>query len=272
MSLSRIDSNAIAANAISAADLADNSVTSNKISGEVPVSKGGTGSASLTANAVLLGNGTSAVATVSAGTSGNVLTSDGSRWVSQAIVTTSNTVINAYTSNTTWTKPANLKSIKVIVIGGGGGGSEGVAGGNGLSSSFGTFCSATGGIGGGIGPATPDAGPGGVGSGGDINLTGEMGSPGGSFNGGSTFLGTGASRRRIAVSPFNQQATFGGGGYGPTSQGGGGGTAIKVIPAPSIPGPVTVTVGLGGVGTPSPGSPGSTSPGANGIVVVEEFY
>lgn len=47
-------------------------------------SSGGTGTASLTANAVLLGNATSAVRTVSPGTSGNVLTSNGTTWVSQA--------------------------------------------------------------------------------------------------------------------------------------------------------------------------------------------
>ena len=46
------------------------------------VADGGTGSSSLTANAVLLGNGTSAIQTVAPGTSGNVLTSDGTTWAS----------------------------------------------------------------------------------------------------------------------------------------------------------------------------------------------
>lgn len=46
------------------------------------VSKGGTGAATLAANNVLLGNGTSAVQVVAPGASGNVLTSDGTTWSS----------------------------------------------------------------------------------------------------------------------------------------------------------------------------------------------
>jgi hypothetical protein len=49
------------------------------------VSRGGTGAATLTANNVVLGNGTSAVQFVAPGTSGNVLTSNGTTWTSAAI-------------------------------------------------------------------------------------------------------------------------------------------------------------------------------------------
>ena len=56
----------------------------NISSGTLGVARGGTGSSSLTANNVILGNGTSSVQTVAPGTSGNVLTSNGSTWVSQA--------------------------------------------------------------------------------------------------------------------------------------------------------------------------------------------
>jgi hypothetical protein len=49
-----------------------------------PVSAGGTGSRTLTANNVLLGNGTSALQVVAPGTSGNVLTSNGTTWQSTA--------------------------------------------------------------------------------------------------------------------------------------------------------------------------------------------
>lgn len=56
----------------------------SNVSGTVAVSNGGTGSTTLSSNAVLLGNGTSALQTVSPGTSGNVLTSNGTTWVSQA--------------------------------------------------------------------------------------------------------------------------------------------------------------------------------------------
>lgn len=55
--------------------------------GTLPVAAGGTGSTTLTANNVLLGNGTSALQTVAPGTSGNVLTSNGTTWTSTAPVT-----------------------------------------------------------------------------------------------------------------------------------------------------------------------------------------
>lgn len=49
------------------------------------VAQGGTGATTLTANSVLVGNGTSAVASVAPGTSGNVLRSNGSAWVSSSL-------------------------------------------------------------------------------------------------------------------------------------------------------------------------------------------
>lgn len=60
------------------------SLTAGNITGTVAVANGGTGASSLTANNVLLGNGTSALQTIAPGTSGNVLTSNGTTWVSQA--------------------------------------------------------------------------------------------------------------------------------------------------------------------------------------------
>ena len=50
----------------------------------LPVASGGTGATTLTANNVILGNGTSAVQFVAPGSSGNVLTSNGSTWASSA--------------------------------------------------------------------------------------------------------------------------------------------------------------------------------------------
>jgi hypothetical protein len=57
------------------------------------VSQGGSGASTLSANSVVLGNGTSAVQTVAPGGSGNVLTSNGTSWISgtgtaAALVTT----------------------------------------------------------------------------------------------------------------------------------------------------------------------------------------
>ena len=54
------------------------------VTGTLPVANGGTGAATLTANNVLLGNGTSAVQFVAPSTNGNVLTSNGSTWTSAA--------------------------------------------------------------------------------------------------------------------------------------------------------------------------------------------
>lgn len=55
------------------------------VTGTLPVANGGTGLATITANNVLLGNGTSAMQVVAPGTSGNVLTSDGTTWASTAL-------------------------------------------------------------------------------------------------------------------------------------------------------------------------------------------
>jgi hypothetical protein len=52
------------------------------VTGTLPVGNGGTGATTLTANNVLLGNGTSALQVVAPGSSGNVLTSNGTTWAS----------------------------------------------------------------------------------------------------------------------------------------------------------------------------------------------
>lgn len=52
--------------------------------GALPVNQGGTGAQTLVLNGVILGNGTSIVQTVAPGNSGNVLTSNGTTWVSQS--------------------------------------------------------------------------------------------------------------------------------------------------------------------------------------------
>jgi hypothetical protein len=76
--------------AFNLSQLANNLNTSGQLdatdglTGAVPVANGGTGQSSLTANAVILGNGTSGVTTVAPSTSGNVLVSNGTTWVSQA--------------------------------------------------------------------------------------------------------------------------------------------------------------------------------------------
>jgi hypothetical protein len=55
------------------------------VTGTLPVANGGTSLTTLTANNVILGNGTSAPSFVAPGTTGNVLTSNGSTWASAAV-------------------------------------------------------------------------------------------------------------------------------------------------------------------------------------------
>jgi hypothetical protein len=89
-------------------------ITGGSITGitDLAVADGGTGASTLAANAVLLGNGTSALQTVSPSTSGNVLTSNGTTWVSDSApsslgvsqtwqdVTSSRTLNTNYTNST----------------------------------------------------------------------------------------------------------------------------------------------------------------------------
>jgi hypothetical protein len=62
----------------------------NISTGTLGVARGGTGATTLTANNVLLGNGTSAPLEVAPGTNGNVLTSNGTTWQSTAPTTGAN--------------------------------------------------------------------------------------------------------------------------------------------------------------------------------------
>ena len=58
-------------------------LASATVTGILPVGNGGTGATTFSAGSVLVGNGTSAVSSVSPSTAGNVLTSNGTTWVSQ---------------------------------------------------------------------------------------------------------------------------------------------------------------------------------------------
>lgn len=61
-------------------------ITGGSVTGitDLAVADGGTGVSTIAANAVVLGNGTSAIQTVAPGTSGNLLTSNGTTWTSAA--------------------------------------------------------------------------------------------------------------------------------------------------------------------------------------------
>ena len=219
----------------------------NGLVNATPVANGGTGSATLTANNVLLGNGTSAVQVVAPSTSGNVLTSNGTTWQSSTPVVSGFTHLQVFTSSATWTVPAGVTKCKVTVIGGGGGGGNGggddvaffggggggggtaikilssltstvsvTIGSSGGTSSFGSYCSASGGGGGsnasGSGPGP--AGSGGNGSSGDLNITGVSGFGG---QGGASALGGGS------------YGMGGGGGYSDGSYGAAGTSGVIIV-------------------------------------------
>lgn len=238
---------------------------------------GGTGLSTITANSVMLGNGISTVQTVAPSTSGNVLTSNGTTWSSaRSLIPT----IQAFTSSGTFTIPASVTKVKVTVVGGGGGGrsatnSTGQGGGgaggaaievitgltpggtvtvtvgaggaantDGGTSSFGAYCSATGGL----SPASgtgPAGGAGGTATGGDINFTGGAGGGG---NGVTGTVGGSAGNGGSSI--------FGGAGLGAGST-----NAVNTAGAGAS--------GTGGGGGGGCGGPGTGGAGGSGIVIVE---
>ncbi len=103
-------------------------LSAGSITGTIAVANGGTGLTTLTANAVMLGNGASSPTFVSPGTTGNVLTSNGTTWVSsapslaasapnyeEAVATAGQTVVNT-TVNTT-AKAAGKSYLQIFVNG-----------------------------------------------------------------------------------------------------------------------------------------------------------
>lgn len=86
-------------------------LTAANISGVVSVNHGGTGASTLTANSVLLGNGTSALQAIAPSTSGNVLTSDGTTWASSAPAQ------NGLGQGQTWTDVTSSRNDTVVTAG-----------------------------------------------------------------------------------------------------------------------------------------------------------
>jgi hypothetical protein len=81
-------------------------ITGGTITGitDLTVADGGTGASSITANSVILGNGTSALSgnLVAPSTSGNVLTSNGTTWTSAASIITATTGSAPYYGARAW--------------------------------------------------------------------------------------------------------------------------------------------------------------------------
>lgn len=165
-----------------------------------------------------------------------------------------------FTSSGTWNKPARCKKVEVIVVGGGGAGAGSGSGfeTSGGTTSFGSFCSATGG-----GHSFSNPTNGGIGVGGDINLRGDRGFS--SVGGNNAFsVGRGISNTNAKNA---QGFGCGGGGEGGNG-GGGGGVAIKIIDVTSTS-QVSVSIGAGGISSRSSENGGA---GSSGIVVVKEYY
>lgn len=88
-------------------------LTSLSLTNDLAVADGGTGSSTLTAENVILGNGTNAVKFVAPGSNGNVLTSNGTTWVSTA----PSGGVTTFSAGTTGLTP-NSASNGAITLGG----------------------------------------------------------------------------------------------------------------------------------------------------------
>uniref|UniRef100_UPI0040476453 hypothetical protein n=1 Tax=Algoriphagus sp. TaxID=1872435 RepID=UPI0040476453 len=82
VTIDNVGATTIGASKVTNSMLAGSIDLTSKVTGALPVANGGTGTTTLTANNVLVGNGTSALQSVAPGTNGNVLTSDGTTWTS----------------------------------------------------------------------------------------------------------------------------------------------------------------------------------------------
>lgn len=83
--------------------------------GTIGVQYGGTGAASLTANNVLLGNGTSAFQVVAPGTANNVLYSNGTTWVSGPLPSSS--AVSSFSAGTTGFTPSTASTGAITLAG-----------------------------------------------------------------------------------------------------------------------------------------------------------
>jgi hypothetical protein len=263
------------------------------------VAQGGTGAATLTANNVILGNGTSAVAFVAPGTSGNLLTSNGTTWSSAAPPAGGYKTRNLI-SGTTYTPTAAVKSFYAFVYGATGGRDTGGNGGNGgagysetyYTSPSGSYTYAIGAAGttsgtaggtttfgamsvtGGAGVTSNTGSSGGVGSGGTFNATGGAGGNGDSSRGGGG--GGPGTRAGVGGTGAAQTGSTGGGGGGTggnNASGATGGAAATTASGSALNlsttlGTLTQSWDSGTTATSTPGRSGATGTQTQDIVFI----
>jgi hypothetical protein len=265
------------------------------------VSQGGTGSSSLTQYNLLAGNGTSAVSTVSPGsTSGYVLTSNGSSSLPSFQYAAGRLIgVQVFTSSGTYTADSGTNSVIEELVGGGGGGGGIVAmpsgdggasacGGAGgyivtrLTSSFsgvtvtigaggtaGTTSGSAGGNGGSTSVGSLTAG-GGTGGGGISTATGGPSNlapgAGGTATGGNIVNAPGQYATTANYGNSSNYASYGLGGN--TIYGSGAQTALN---ATGVAGKGYGSGGCGVIGTSSADTAYAGGAGTAGIVIVWEY-
>jgi len=291
--------------AFNLSQLANNVNTSGQLNAaaglynQTPVANGGTGVATVASGAILVGAGTSAMTAVPAATANNVLTANGTAWVSSASQGGPAPIVRVYTSPSPWTKSPTLKGVNVTLLSGGGSGSiyKGpAAGGNGAGGGGGS---------GGMGsipassipgPLTVTVGAGGAAAGPGANNSYTQGNTGGSSSFGALLSCTGGAGGSnngggatgsftpsptaigfsgTAGTPSTVPTTVSGGGGNSFQLWGFGGSPLPVSPGPApVPGTTGTGYGGGGGGSYCANAPGvgTSGPGTAGYVVVEEFY
>jgi hypothetical protein len=214
--------------------------------GVTAVNVGGTGATTLNAEAVVIGNTTGAVKFVAPGTTGNVLTSNGTVWLSQAVAAAGGGLsgLQIFNSPGTFTPPPSTTSVYLVVggAGGGGGGPQfnnangqtlsggtGGAGGTGIGVypvTGGSPVTITVGTGGNAGSPSASNNPGGSGNAGNLSSFGNLlignggngggggnqASPGPGGTAGNAPLGTASLQGGAIVAPlfYSNTATLGG--------------------------------------------------------------